>query len=492
MTEVRSSHEQEKPVPVDRQHPVRTTLAYGLGPLTDQMSHQMFQFLVFTYYYAVAGIDINTLAWSFIIFAVWDSINDPVIGQLSDNTRNKRGRRRWWILISAIPFGIANALLFTVGTAWSPQLKAAYMIMIIILYDTVYTMFSTNQLALFSEMFRSDEERGFANMWKSIFIIVGVIIGFVLPTIFIDNLVPIEGLSDAELAKIPNDYIVTGVIIGFLTIIGGLLFYKYGMKEPEMVDHFAGDKKEKEPGMIKMLKETLSNGAFIIFCIANLVKWTTFKMLTTIIALYAVWVLGVQEGNILISVLLLAAFISAGALFPVMKKIGIRLGWRNAFILSQLVWCAVLVPFWFLDGRPYLAIVFMAALGFGLSGAIFYIEPIIAQIIDEDEVKTGKRRAGSYYGINGLINRYSTILVFALLALILKQYGWEQYLVGKGMEASPAEIDNLVTALKVLMVPINIAANLIVVAFLLWFPLHGKRLAEVQRKLKELQASRSV
>jgi GPH family glycoside/pentoside/hexuronide:cation symporter len=353
-------------------------------------------------------------------------------------------------------------------------------------------MFSTNQLALFSEMFRSDEERGFANMWKSIFIIVGVIIGFVLPTIFIDNLVPIEGLSDAELAKIPNDYIVTGVIIGFLTIIGGLLFYKYGMKEPEMVDHFAGDKKEKEPGMIKMLKETLSNGAFIIFCIANLVKWTTFKMLTTIIALYAVWVLGVQEGNILISVLLLAAFISAGALFPVMKKIGIRLGWRNAFILSQLVWCAVLVPFWFLDGRPYLAIVFMAALGFGLSGAIFYIEPIIAQIIDEDEVKTGKRRAGSYYGINGLINRYSTILVFALLALILKQYGWEQYLVGKGMEASPAEIDNLVTALKVLMVPINIAANLIVVAFLLWFPLHGKRLAEVQRKLKELQASRSV
>lgn len=64
--------------------------------------------------------------------------------------------------------------------------------------------------------------------------------------------------------------------------------------------------------------------------------------------------------------------------------------------------------------------------------------------------------------------------------------------MGKGMEASPAEIDNLVTALKVLMVPINIAANLIVVAFLLWFPLHGKRLAEVQRKLKELQASRSV
>ena len=490
MTEVNKALDMESKNTDTRKHSVKTTLAYGIGPLTDQMSHQMFQFLVFTYYYAVAGIGINTLAWSFIIFAVWDSFNGPIIGTLSDNTKSKRGRRRWWILIAAVPFGVANALLFSVGTHWSPQIKAAYMIMIIILYDTVYTMFSTNQLALFSEMFRSNEERGFANMWKSIFIIVGVIIGFVLPTIFIDNLVPVEGLSEVEIAKIPSDYVLTGVIIGILTIIGALLFYKYGMKEPDMVSHFSEEKKEKEPGMIKMLKETLSNGPFIIFCLANMVKWTTFKMLTTIIALYAVWVLGVQEGNILISVLLLAAFISAGALFPVMKKIGLKLGWRNGFILSQLVWCAVLVPFWFLDGRPYLAIVFMAALGFGLSGAIYFIEPIIAQIIDEDEVKTGRRRAGSYYGINELINRYSTILVFALLALILKKYGWEQYLVGSGMEASPAEIDNLVTALKVLMVPINIGANLLVVAFLLWFPLHGERLAEVQRKLKELQKSR--
>jgi len=491
MTKTSNAPKSGNAVPSSRQHSLKTTLAYGIGPMTDQMSHQMFQFLVFTYYYAVAGIGINTLAWSFIIFAVWDSFNGPIIGTLSDNTKSKRGRRRWWILIAAVPFGVANALLFAVGTHWSPQIKALYMIMIIILYDTVYTMFSTNQLALFSEMFRSNEERGFANMWKSIFIIVGVIIGFVLPTLFIENLVPVDGLSEVEIAKIPSDYVVTGVVIGILTIIGALLFYKYGMKEPDMVNHFSEEKKEKEPGMLKMLKETISNGPFLIFCIANMVKWTTFKMLTTIIALYAVWVIGIQEGNILISVLLLAAFISAGAFFPVMKRIGLKLGWRNAFILSQLVWCAVLVPFWFLDGRPYLAIVLMAALGFGLSGAIYFVEPIIAQIIDEDEVKTGKRRAGSYYGINELINRYSTILVFAILALVLKQYGWEQYLVGSGVEASSVEIDNLVTALKVLMVPINIGANLLVVLFLWWYPLHGKRLLDVQEKLKKLHEQKA-
>lgn len=471
-----------------RQHSTKTTLAFGIGPLTDQMSHQMFQFLVFTFYYAVVGIDIKTLAWAFLIFAVWDSINDPIIGQLSDNTKSKRGRRRVWILMSSVPFGLANALLFTVGMDWSPQFKALYMVLIIILYDTVYTMFSCNQLALFSEMFRSDEERGFANMWKSIGTIVGVIIGFVLPTIFIKNLVPVEGLSATEMDKIPSDYIIAGVIIGILTIIGGLLFYKYGMKEPEHVDHYAKEGvEEKAPGMIKMLKETLKNRAFIIFCVANLIKWVTFKMLTTIIALYAIWVLGIKEGNIMISALLLAAFLTAGALFPLMKNIGMKLGWRNAFILSQLIWCLALVPFWFIDGQPYLGLICMMLMGFGLSGAIYFVEPIIAQIIDEDEVKTGKRRAGSYYGINGLINRYSTILVFLILALVLKQYGWEQYLVGTGVEILPSEIDNLIMALKVLMVPINIGANLLVVLFLLWYPLHGKRLQNVQEKLKAMQ-----
>ncbi len=40
----------------------RETILYGFGELTDQMSHQAFQFLVFTFYYAVVGIDVIPLA----------------------------------------------------------------------------------------------------------------------------------------------------------------------------------------------------------------------------------------------------------------------------------------------------------------------------------------------------------------------------------------------------------------------------------------------
>ena len=93
------------------QVPRKTMIAYGLGPMADQMSHQMFQFLIFTYYYAVLHLHISYITTAFIIFAIWDSINDPLIGPLSDKTKSKFGRRGFWVLVSIIPFGLMNIFI---------------------------------------------------------------------------------------------------------------------------------------------------------------------------------------------------------------------------------------------------------------------------------------------------------------------------------------------------------------------------------------------
>ncbi|MCF2141774.1 MAG: MFS transporter [Candidatus Lokiarchaeota archaeon] len=452
------------------------TIAFGLGPLADQMSHQMFTFLVFTFYYAVVQININHLMIGFIVFAIWDSINDPLLGPISDRTQSRFGRRGFWILLSTIPFGISNVVLFTVGVHWSYWVKFAYMLFIIMIYDAIYTIFSCNQLALFSDMFETEEERGYANLWKSVLTIVGVIIGFVLPTIFIKPMTPQTGETE-ELISITDSYILTGIVVGILTIIAGLTFFRWGMQENI---HHQPSESEDSPSFFQMIRDILSNRDFMMFTIANLVKWFVFKLLTTIVPLYAIFVLGIAEGGILVSAILLVAFLSATAAFPLMKSIGLRFGWRNGFIISSIFWIFALIPFWFLENQPYWAIFCMIFLGVGLSGAMYFVEPIIGNIVDEDELQSGQRRTGTFYGINGLINRYSTILVFVVIAVVLTGYGWEDFLVKPTLEQQ----QNMIFGLKLLMTPISMVGLLLVIVFLSLYGLHGEKLRNVQEQLK--------
>ena len=470
-------------------HSARTTMAFGFGAMADQMSHQAFQFLIFTYYFAVVGVSVTTLAVSFIIFAIWDSINDPLLGPLSDKTKSKFGRRRFWIIISFIPFALINIFLFTPPKFWgigptSELVNGIYMVLIIMLYDLFYTIFSINQLSLFPEMFKNEKARGRANKFKNLLTILGLLIGFVVPTLIINPMVP-EFDTLTSRTEVSNMYLQTGLMIAAFVILFSVIFFMWGMKEDKK--EMEEEQKEKAPGIIESLNDTLINKTFMIFITANLFTWTTFKMLTTILTLYGIHVIGIvpgEPGEMLLTVLLLAALLTAALLFPVMEWLGNKIGYRNAFMVTEGIWIAALIPFLFLDNHPTAAVICMIFIGIGLSGAMYFTDIIIGRIIDEDELKTGLRRQGSFYGVNALVNRYSTIIVFVAIAIVLTGYGFENYLVpseaGVGIDYS-----GLNTGLKILMVGVNIASLSIVLILLKIFPLHGEKWNDVQKKLQE-------
>jgi GPH family glycoside/pentoside/hexuronide:cation symporter len=362
------------------------------------------------------------------------------------------------------------------------------------LYDLFYTIFSTNQLALFPEMFKTEKERSRANMWKNILTIVGVLIGFVLPTVFIQNLAPnlppgatLEEEIAAQNAIMP-DYWLTGGVVAVLVIIGGFVFFKYGMKE----DPIEITQSESDPGIFHSLKMTFKNKAFILFIVANLFNWFVFKLLTTVIPLYGQFVLGFEEGDFMLTIMLLTAFLSATAFFPVMRFLGNKIGMRNAFIVGEVLWILALIPFAFLqEGGVWLglshntwAIIFMGCNGIGLSSAMFFVDVIMGNIIDEDELKNGVRREGAFYGVNALINRYSTILSIGAIALVFWGQGWDVYII------SPNEIQDAALQLGIrwLMVGFTIGGIILVILFLILFPLHGDRLKKVKEQIAVKEA----
>src|SRR6056297_1417278 len=179
------------------------------------------------------------------------------------------------------------------------------------LYDCFSTMFSIQEFTIFPEMFNTKKKREKAAMIKAIMTILGVIIGFVVPTLIISPLAPLTS-DPKEYEKISGMYRNNGILIAVLVFVFGAIFFKYGMKEKSTHEDDVEEHVE-HVGIWDSLKITFKNRNFVIFIFANMFTWFVMKLLTTIVPLYGIHVLGIGDGDLLLSVLLLVALLSAAA-----------------------------------------------------------------------------------------------------------------------------------------------------------------------------------
>lgn len=381
---------------------------YSLAGFTDVVLFQFFTFLIFTFYYAVVGLNINLITTIFIIWSIWNAFNDPFLGAMSDKTSTKFGRRKPYIIIGIIPLLIVNILL------WTPPMGAeiatfAYFLIIIIVWELFYTMWSVNQTALFPEMFQNLEQRTKANTIIQFFQIISLMIAFIMPSFFIPKYDDPQYLSN---------YIVAAVVISIICGISATIFIKFGIKErPE----FSKDPRSA-PSLFKSLSFTFKNKAFITYIIATFALWYAFGMIPTIVPLYGDFVLGIDD-SLILSLLLATGFISAAFFVFLWRVVISKYGAKIAFLLALISFIVTLAPFMIISNMITAFIAFFF-LGIGLSGALIVRDVTIGAIIDQDELDNGVRREAGYYGINGFMVKLTNVVVFLTIALVFNSVGW--------------------------------------------------------------------
>jgi len=89
---------------------------FGLSAFPDQLTYQIFQFLIFTFYFTVVLIPLDLMIITYVLWGIWNAVNDPMLGALSERTKNrgKWGKRKFYLLISIIPLCIMVVLMFYV------------------------------------------------------------------------------------------------------------------------------------------------------------------------------------------------------------------------------------------------------------------------------------------------------------------------------------------------------------------------------------------
>ncbi|MFX1235132.1 MAG: MFS transporter [Promethearchaeota archaeon] len=448
----------------------KRAIAYGVGQIADISSYQAFTFLTFTFYFAVVGIDILWICIGFIIWSIWNSFNDTIIGYLSDRTQSKWGRRFPWIMLSLFPIALILILLFTPPITWGISNTIAnfiYFLFIIIIFELFFTMYDINFTALYPEIFITVEERTKGNNVRQLFAIVGLIAAFILPGIFISSYTSPQ----------PGEYPFYGMIVAIIIIIPGLLFLKFSPKERlEFREEY-----KLAPNFFNTLKFCVKSKSFMRYIPAEIANWFVYGMLPVIVPLYGEFILGFS--SIIISLLLGATFLSTAIFMTLLwKPLVQKLGPRRSWLLSMNIWIVTLVPLFFLNSSiPFLeviAFIVFFLIGIGLSGSLYIIDIIIADIIDEDEVKSGIRREGGYYGINIFFQRFATVFVFIIIGPV--------FLVADYPYFTGSMTPEIEFGLRSLMFIYPAIALIIAIIAIYFYPLDGERLKQVKEQREKI------
>jgi len=366
----------------------------------------------FTYFYNVKlGLDGFWVSLAWLIFIIWNTVNDPLLGFLEDRTKSEKYGRR----IPYIRFGAPiYAGLFILS--WIPFFDSNNQIglffnLLFILYtfDTMFTLIGLISYSLPAEMAITEKARSNLMVYGSIGNAFSFLLSFVIPSLLLTG---DEPASSDPLFPI---FVITMIIFG---IIGGIILFasSYYIKENKYTIL-------EEPLNFKdTIVQTFKNKPFIIFEISNFLWLIGQFIITNGVLYYVDFVLGLS--GIMSMVPLLVVFIMIFLFFPVYSRLIIKYGVKNVFI-SLLIFTGISFLLTFLIGwNLSTAFISMVLLGIGLSGYFVASQIVMANIIDYDEILTGKRRESSYAGMNALLTKPTNSIAPWLFLSILAIFGF--------------------------------------------------------------------
>ena len=164
--------------------------SYGFGKFLVEFLNMAFGTYAYFYYESEIGLESWIIGLGFIIFAIWNAINDPLMGYLTNRPfkfTKKWGRRFPWVIIGGIPYIVFYIFIFTppnVDPGTGAWILFGWFVFSTCLYDTFASLYWVNFAAIFPDKFRSASERHNASTFSTIIAALGTGLGSIIPPLF--------------------------------------------------------------------------------------------------------------------------------------------------------------------------------------------------------------------------------------------------------------------------------------------------------------------
>lgn len=444
--------------------PVKLSLGYkavwGVAALGTSLISGTFGALLPIFYQDYLGLSASWISLASAIYAIWNAVNDPLFGYITDSTRSKRGRRIPYMRFTAPFLALTFILVWFAPPKAGEQTLFFWMLGTMLLYDTAYTMIGLVYSALLPEVTESDAERNGLQISSSLLGLIGTLLGFLIPDFFR----PKAGTT-VSFVPLQSAMIVVALVSMVLIIITTL-------KVKERPEFHTVD---RPLALLPALRYSFTSRAFLILVSANFMS-----ILMNSLVLGAIFYLADYVMKMDTIILLIFLFIPLLAGVPLTTLIRARLGVVQT---QQLLLVIAGVGLVLIAIVPTALVPLCIALaGFGLSGPQTLTNVLFAQVVDEDELRSGVRREGAFFGINALITKPAQSVALALPPIILEatQFITREQNAGQIFLNQP---DSALFGIKAIVGLIPGVAMLLGALILSFYPLRGEYLRKVQAEL---------
>ncbi|MBC2593900.1 MFS transporter [Ruficoccus amylovorans] len=447
--------------------PLGKKLGYASGALADNLIMNGFSTLVLPVYNIGLFVNPVLLGWAMAIPRFFDALTDPIMGNLSDNTRTRWGRRRPYIVAGILATVLLLPLLWLSPSTedWS---VFWWLTVFGVLYFLAYTVFIIPYQALGFEMTTDYDERTRLLAWPNYF---GLTASFIMP--WLPRFIEYQGFGGPV-----KGAVWVSIGMGAVILVAGLL--------PAIVGReIARAEEQQKIRLLDAIKLTLKNRAFLVVVMANVVMLmglATFVNLSLYVNIFYIYggdrAAGTALAGISGSTYAAASYLSV----LLATAIATRVGKKTAcLVLLSLTFIGVVSLWWTLrPSMPYLQLVSTVVIGFGLQGSWMMFFIMIGDVCEEDERENGLRREGIFSAIGGFSRKMSVAAASVFGGTLLSIISFDAEAAANG-ELDPAVLVHL----KEAFVFGQAAVVLLGMVLLAFYPITRARAEETQAILGE-------
>jgi GPH family glycoside/pentoside/hexuronide:cation symporter len=404
--------------------PMGQKIAFGIGMFANQMFPAIMGIFMVV---LVQDLGFPGWMWGVIFFAprIFDSITDPIMGFISDNTKSKWGRRRQYVLIGGIVMGVTYILMWQLFKENSLTFNFWYFFLLSLVFYLGLTLFSVPYVAMGYEM--SDDFHERTNI-MAVAQFLGQWAWVIAPWFWVIMYDP-EWFPSAEVAVRELSYWVA--IPCAICAMVPAIFIKsestldedyeplnranIGNSVTKIYDSFV------EAFKIKEFRK-ICGATFLIFNAFN-----TVAALTFFVIVYKLFNGDTEATGIWVSLFgCLGALGTTFIVIPIVTWMSKVLGKKKAFLVAQGISILgyIMLYFLFVPGKPWMYIIALPFFSFGIGSLFTIMMSMTADIIDVDQLNTGKQREGIFGAIYWWMVKVGFAIAGALSGVIIGVVGF--------------------------------------------------------------------